>query len=168
MQLNHYNTEFNKQEFPITIVCHNITSPANVGSIFRAADAFGVHYIYFCESMPNLGARMQKTSRNAHNFIPFEMVDSTAAQLDLLTEKGYELVALEITSESIPLQEISLPKDKPIALVVGAENFGIPDTILAKTNIQTHIPMYGKNSSMNVAQALTLALYQITNCLANQ
>jgi tRNA G18 (ribose-2'-O)-methylase SpoU len=50
MQLTHYNSTFNKQTFPIILVCDNITNAPNIGSLFRTADAFGIEKIIFCGS----------------------------------------------------------------------------------------------------------------------
>jgi tRNA G18 (ribose-2'-O)-methylase SpoU len=42
MQLNHYNSKFNKNVFPIVFVTDMVMRPVNVGSLLRTADAFGV------------------------------------------------------------------------------------------------------------------------------
>jgi tRNA G18 (ribose-2'-O)-methylase SpoU len=49
--------------------------------------------------------------------------------------------------------------------VVGSERNGIENEILKCANSIYHIPMFGQNSSMNVAQATSIALYEITNSL---
>lgn len=165
MQLTHYNNRFEQKIFPLIIVCDQVSSPANAGSIFRAADAFGAQKIVFCGVLPTFGSRMQKTSRNTHNTVPFEFVSNIEAYMETLTEDDH-CIALEITSESKPIQELVLPKNKTIVLILGAESYGVREEILAQTEQQVHINMYGNNSSMNVAQALTIALYEITNQLA--
>ena len=52
-------------------------------------------------------------------------------------------------------------------LVVGSERNGIQHEILTCADSVYHIPMYGQNSSMNVAQATSIALYEITKLLSN-
>jgi tRNA G18 (ribose-2'-O)-methylase SpoU len=50
-----------------------------------------------------------------------------------------------------------------MALVVGSEINGVSAEILNISNQIVHINMYGKNSSMNVVQATSIALYEIIN-----
>ena len=75
------------------------------------------------------------------------------------------IIALEITKCGIALDQLKFDKKKPIALIIGNENFGISDAVLQQCNVTTHITMYGNNSSMNVVQAAGIALYEITNQL---
>lgn len=169
MQLSHYQTPFKKRMFPVTIVCDQITSPANVGSIFRAADAFGAEKIVFCgHVLPDFGRRMQKTSRSAEKYVPFEIHTEIMPVLERLVANGYLIYALEITEDSVPLNQVALAGTEKVVLVIGGENLGIEEEELTKAHVITHIDMYGTNSSMNVAQALSLALYQFTNYYVSQ
>jgi tRNA G18 (ribose-2'-O)-methylase SpoU len=47
--------------------------------------------------------------------------------------------------------------------VIGEENFGISEAVLQQMDAVVHIPMFGQNSSMNLVQATSVALYEITN-----
>lgn len=167
MQLDHQDTKFLKKTFPITVVCDQITSPANVGSIFRAADAFGVEKILFCgEVIPDFGRRMQKTARSTERFVPFEIAQGDIVEvLENLKAKGYKTISVEIADDSLPLAQVPIAIEDKIALVIGGESLGIAEEVLKMSDNITHITMYGYNSSMNVAQALTLALYEFTNRL---
>ena len=53
--------------------------------------------------------------------------------------------------------------NEKIALILGNERHGISASVLTKLNKSIYIPMYGKNSSMNVAQAAAIAAYTIIN-----
>lgn len=169
MQLTHESNRFSKTTFPVVLICDQITSPANVGSIFRLSDAFGVAKIVFCGGvLPDFSKRMQKTSRSTENYVKFEFKTQIETALAELKKEGYVILALEITDTSIPLPEIKIKANQKVALILGAENFGIGESVLEMADTITHIPMYGVNSSMNVAQAATIALYEITNQLQLQ
>ena len=73
-----------------------------------------------------------------------------------MKNKGYHIICLEITSESKPIHLFKVPIEKPIALMIGDENFGISEPVLKLSDSQIHIDMFGKNSSMNVVQAASL------------
>ena len=162
MQLTHYNTNFKKQKSPITLVCDNITNAPNLGSLFRAADAFGVEKIIFCGEYIPLGRKMTKTSRATEKVVDFEVSENALLEVTKLKENNYQIIALEITSNSKPIHSVRFSNKKPIALIIGDENFGVSDLILQISDSVIHINMFGQNSSMNVVQATRIALYEIT------
>jgi tRNA G18 (ribose-2'-O)-methylase SpoU len=164
-QLTHYNSNFKKQKFPITLVCDNVTSAPNIGSLFRVADAFGIENIIFCGKDISLGKRMTKTSRSTEKYVNHQIDESIEDALRDLKSKEYFLLALEITENSEDLTEFSLNTEQPIALILGDENFGISEAILETVDATIHINMFGHNSSMNVVQAASITLYELTKQL---
>lgn len=108
---------------------------------------------------------MTKTSRATEKTVSYEIHDKTINILKDLKLKSYKIICLEITDTSKPVYSFDFSKEKPIALVVGNENFGISKEILEFSDSVVHIEMYGQNSSMNVVQATNIALYEITKQL---
>ena len=106
--------------------------------------------------------KINKTSRSTHLHVAYELFETKEALSDYLTSNDFEIIALEITSESKPLAEVEIPKNKKIALLIGNEIDGISETFLKKSHQVIHIEMFGKNSSMNVVQATGIALYELT------
>ena len=166
MQLTHYNSVFKKQIFPITIICDNVTNAPNIGGLFRIADAFGVEELIFCGEDIPLGKRMKRTSRSTEKYVKYYVENDIQKVLDGLKSKNYHLIALEITEDSKPINDCKIPKDKPIALIIGNENHGVSEVVLNHINETVHINMYGKNSSMNVVQATAITLYELTKQLS--
>lgn len=162
MQLNHYNTNFTKREFPITLICDNVTNAPNIGSLFRISDAFGIEKLILCGSNITLGRKMAKTSRATEKVVPYKITNNALEHVKKLKSNGYNIYALEITKNSIPIHKASFEKNQKIALVIGDENFGVSDEILKLSDGIFHIDMFGQNSSMNVVQATNIALYEIT------
>jgi len=165
-QLHHDTNTFIKKRFPITIVCDRVNSPANIGSIFRIADSFGIEHIYFCgQDITVISKRMLRTARSTHMMIPHQTEEKIEEVIDKLKIDGYTIIGLEITQNSIPISEHDFSSMDKIALVLGDENLGISENVLTKTAKNVHINMYGTNSSMNVATATGVALYEITQQL---
>lgn len=162
MQLNHYNTKFNKQTLPITLVCDNVNKALNIGSLFRIADAFGIEELIFCGKNISIGKRITKTSRATENFVNYKIEADIEAVLLQLKAIDYYTIALEITENSAPLHQFQLKTQQPITLIIGNENFGVSDSVLKQCNATLHINMYGNNSSMNVVQAASIALYEFS------
>lgn len=143
------------------LLCDGVNGPANMGSIFRACDAFGVQRIISNRKIPVDSARFRKTARNTQTRLEFQSESDLLEIIEELKAADYEILALEITASSIPLAQSKLTTKKKIALIVGDENHGISEEVMNLTAEVVHIPMYGQNSSMNVAQATAIALYQI-------
>ncbi len=165
MQLNHYNTNFKKQTFPITLVCNNVTNAPNIGSLFRISDAFGIEKLILCGENIQLGRKVAKTSRATEKVVSYEINGNASEVIENLKSKNYQIISLEITDSSKPIHKVQFSKEKPIALIIGDENFGVSEDILNKSSNIIHINMFGQNSSMNVVQATNIALYEITKQL---
>ena len=164
-QLNHYNTTFKKQKSSITLVCDNITNAPNIGSLFRIADAFGIEQLIFCGTDISLGKRMTKTSRSTEKYVNHKIEAHIKDVIADLKDKNYFLIALEIAENSQDLSQFTLNTIQPNAIILGDENFGISDAILETVDVVVHINMYGNNSSMNVVQATSITLFEITKQL---
>lgn len=139
---------------------------ANIGGLFRLADAFNIEKIIFTGTPVNLSSnRLKRTARATVNTVPNEFFEDPLRPLKLYMEMGYEPVALEITEDSRPIHEIKFGNKKKILLVVGNERHGITSDLLQKIDLKVHINMYGRNSSMNVSQAAGIAFYEISKTL---
>ena len=161
-QLTHDSHAVKDVPNEIILICDHVKSPANIGAIFRLADAFQVSEIIFCGvSIDVSSSRLKKTARNTYTFIRFRESESIETTLQELHDNAYTSIALEITSKSTPIQDFKSSIHKKLVLLIGDENYGVSEHILEKVHHTLHIPMYGKNSSMNVAQATAIALYAL-------
>ena len=165
MQLNHYNTNFTNQIFPITLICDNVTNAPNIGSLFRIADAFGIEKLILCGDDISLGRKMAKTSRATEKIVNYEVNRDALEVIQDLKSKNYQIISLEITNSSQAVHNVQFSTNKPIALIIGDENFGVSEHILNISDVIIHIEMFGQNSSMNVVQATNIALYEMTKQL---
>lgn len=144
------------------VVCDNIRSLENIGSIFRTADALGVSKIFLCGisgKPPN--DKISKTALGAEKTVPFEHVKQTGRLIDKLKKSKINIVALEQDKWAVDYRKFE-PKF-PLALVVGNEVKGISKSILKKCNKIIVLPMAGKKESLNVSVAFGVAGYHIIN-----
>ena len=150
----------------MVLILDELTSPANIGSLFRLADAFNVEKVILCGPRVDLNSnRLRRTARSTIGKVAFEEFKSTSLACEKYSANGFSLIALEITGDSTPLDSYRIKQYTKIALIVGNERSGINEEVLKKTDVRVHIQMFGKNSSMNVAQATGIALYEITRSL---
>lgn len=165
-QLTHEQTKIEQRTFPVTVVCDDIIISENVGAMFRVAEALGAERLILMgqTSVPP-NRKIRKASRSTDKYVSYEHCENKQQVLDELKQKGYELIGVEITNNSIPLTEYSVPKNKPIALFLGAEKYGISEDVLPHLDECVVIEMYGNNSSMNVVTAFSIVLYEVTRQL---
>ncbi|PWG06373.1 TrmH family RNA methyltransferase [Polaribacter aquimarinus] len=164
-QLTHYDIENSQKKFPITIVCDAIRTPENIGMCFRISESFGVEKIYFHESSPSIDNRkVINTARNTINQIEHDSYVNFEEIITKLKEEGNTIIGIEITDKSINIQDFNFKNHEKIVLLLGSERNGIENINLVDETIA--IPMYGRNSSMNVIHSLAITLYEVTNQLA--
>ena len=160
-QLTHVDIKNNQQQFPITIVCDAIRTPENIGMCFRISESFGVQKIYFEESSPSTENRIvKKTARNTISQIKHAVYNDFNEIIHQLKAEGNTIIGIEITDKSINIQDFNFKNHKKIVLLLGSERNGIENINLVDETIV--IPMYGRNSSMDVIHSLAITLYEIT------
>jgi len=155
-------------------ILYNIRSIHNVGSIFRTADAAGIEKLYLCGVTPSPLDRFKKkrqdfvkVSLGAEDSVTWEKIGSTIdppETLDLiqkLKKDGYAIVSLEQNNASLSHTDKKIKVNKNIALIIGNEVDGIPQSILDVSDYIIEIPMRGKKESLNVSVSFGIAAYEL-------
>lgn len=156
LQLSHSEVVNQKAHQEISIICDGITAPDNMGLIIRLADAFDANTIHFfgIETLPK---KAEKVARSASNWINIIKVKTELKASDISSFPG-TVLALELTKRSASIKNFEKPQG-PISIVVGNEKGGVSEACLETIKDHVHIPMFGKNSSINVSTALAIALF---------
>lgn len=146
----------------IHIVLDNIRSAFNVGSIFRTADGAGsVEKIYLCGITADVdNPKLEKTGLGAIELINSEHYDTTADAIEELKELNIPIYGVELLDIAKDFQKIGYPSE--LAIVLGHEKKGIQKEILDLCDDIIYIPMRGLKESLNVANAASIILYEIT------
>jgi len=145
---------------PVYLVCDNIRSLWNVGSIFRSADGAGIAKIFLC-GITGTPPRPEitKTALGAEESVPWEAFQDPGKAVVLLKRQGIPVFVLEQTDKSSLLWDA--PLDLPLAVVVGNEVDGVSPHVVALADGALEIPMHGIKESLNVAVACGIVLYEI-------
>ena len=143
------------------VVCHNVRSLHNVGSIFRTADGAGVTKLYLCGYTGHPPRpEISKVALGAENAVPWEHHYQTWRVLDRLRAQGVQIIALENRVEgSVDYRDVR-PRF-PAALLLGNEVKGLSPGLLKRADVIMHIPMHGVKESLNVAVAFGIAVYKL-------
>jgi tRNA G18 (ribose-2'-O)-methylase SpoU len=142
----------------IYVICDNIRSLENIGSIFRTSDAFKIDKIFLCGicgKPPH--HKISKTALGAEKWMKWEYCPSVWKLVERLKKEKVSIVALEQGGT-----DISKFKPKfPLALVIGNELKGVSKSVLKRSDKVVSIPMKGKKESLNVAVAFGIAVYKL-------
>lgn len=160
-QLEHENTPKDTSNTEICILANLVESPANLGAIFRLGDAFGVKKIFLSTSQVSMmeSNRFKRMSRSTEKYLSFHVEEDIQSLIEHIKSMSIPLYALESTTQSKSIT--STTKITKVALLMGSERNGIPSQLLDLCEASFHIPLYGHNSSINVAQATAIALYEL-------
>jgi len=142
------------------IICDDIRSLHNVGSIFRTSDAVGGDKVYLCGITGRPGRlkadeKLSKVALGAEKIVPWEYRKQAWRLVEELKSQGFEIVSLELTPESINYTKFK-PKF-PLALIIGNEVTGIKKSLLSRSDKCIEIPMRGQKESINVSVAFGIA-----------
>ena len=149
-----------EQELPFYVICDNIRSLENIGSIFRTADALKINKIFLCGicgKPPH--QKISKTALGAEDWIKWEYYGSGWRAIEKLKKEKVFVAVLEQTKNSLIYTKFE-PKF-PLALVIGNEVKGVSPSILKRADKVISLPMFGRKESLNVAVAFGIAAYEI-------
>jgi tRNA G18 (ribose-2'-O)-methylase SpoU len=168
LQLTHHEVLVREpRRFPIRVLAMDLEGAMNVGGLFRIADALGVEHLYLAGSSARPpDPKLRRASRSTEKYVSYSWAADGVALARELKESGCLLVSLELTSSSTDVRELGWDGRQALCLIVGSENTGVAQALLDLSDHTLHIPMLGHNSSMNVATACGIAVFELTRALA--
>lgn len=144
----------------VALMLDGVQSPFNVGGIVRTAAALKVETLYLAgNTTPPSHPRARQLSMGTERYLRLVESVSGAEAVSAARADGFEVVALELTDEAVPMYEASLGSD--VCLIVGNEDHGLGKETLASVTSAVFIPQLGKVGSFNVATATAMALYEL-------
>lgn len=133
-------------------VCVNIGYDFNIATIIRNSNAFSAAKVVIYgrkryDKRGTVGTHNYTHVINKQSFTEFRE-----------TLQGYHVVGIDNVPNAKPLEDFIWPK-KPVAMVFGQEQIGIPEEILAICDDVVYIRQYGSVRSLNVGTASGIAMY---------
>jgi len=152
----------NSNRTPIIIILDGLTDIGNVGIIFRLADALRIERIIIYNYSKVFNNKLlHRKSRATTQYVPYEYTNNINDIISL--KQKHKFVILDKTNYSVPYFKTEY--SKPICLIIGSEINGVSEELIKLAEQSIHLPMYGINTSINVATATSVALYHIYNQL---
>ncbi|WP_432255746.1 23S rRNA (guanosine(2251)-2'-O)-methyltransferase RlmB [Limimaricola sp. AA108-03] len=145
---------------PRLLLLDRVTDPHNVGAILRSAEVFGARAVIGVQrhSAPETGA-LAKTASGALERQPYLRVRNLADTMGRLKEMGYLVLGLAGEAEQSIERAIAGKRDRPVALVLGAEGPGLRERTRETCDALVRIDAAGGFGSLNVSNAAAVALY---------
>lgn len=162
-KLKRFLRDYRRQHQPdldLVALLQSVEYPANVGSIFRVADAAALTELVLTGITPTPPhPTIDKVGRFKSLRVPWRYEKDPVAAARQLKADGYHLVAVELAEGAVPYHEYDYPHKT--CLVVGHEDHGVTKATLAVCDTAVFLPMYGKGRSLNVHVALSIVIYHI-------
>ena len=145
-------------ETTLILMLDGISDPQNLGACLRNADATGVAGVVIPRSRGvGLTASARKVASGAAENVPVISVANLARTIDVVKESG--VVVVGTAGDALAsLYDVELCG--PHAFVLGTEGKGLRQLTRKKCDCLLSIPMHGKLSSLNVASASAVLLYE--------
>jgi TrmH family RNA methyltransferase len=132
------------EQRPVALALWRVSDPGNVGTLIRAADAFGASVELSSGSADPTGPKALRASAGAVFRVP--LGEAAGRRIGLVAHGCTSLRELELGEATV--------------FVVGSEREGLPEEVLARCESVATIPTPGPAESLNVAAAGAIALYE--------
>ena len=147
-------------EAPRVILLDRVTDPHNVGAILRSAEVLGASAVIGTRhhSAPETGA-LAKTASGALERQPYLRIRNLADGIIALQKMGYLVLGLDGEAEITIEAAVAGKRDRPVALVLGAEGPGLRERTKETVDALVRIDAGGAFGSLNVSNAAAIGLY---------
>ncbi|MDX2131213.1 MAG: RNA methyltransferase [Planctomycetota bacterium] len=159
------------------VVVEGLTSPENLGSIFRSTAALGgerVGVVLCPRTCDPLYRRVVRVSMGNVLRVPFERTEAWPGALDALRDAGFRVVALTPDAGATDIRELPAAGRAAeggsggasggvlrYALLLGSEGFGLSEAAMARADVRARIPQAPGVDSLNVGVACAVALHRL-------
>ena len=141
------------------VVIDGVTDTTNIGAIFRSAAALGIDAVLLTpDSCDPLNRRAVRVSMGSVFLVPWTWVDSSLQQLSRL---GFKTAAMALSDNSRSIDNPVLANAPRLAIVMGTEGDGLPQTTINHADYVVRIPMAHNVDSLNVAAAAAVAFWEL-------
>jgi len=147
-------------EAPRVLLLDRVTDPHNVGAILRSAEVLGASAVVGMRhhAAPETGA-LAKTASGALERQPYLRVRNLADAIKELQSMGYLVLGLDGEADITVESALEGKRDRPVALVLGAEGPGLREKTKETVDVLVRIDAGGGFGSLNVSNAAAIALY---------
>lgn len=146
-------------DIPFFVLLDGVEDPHNLGAIIRTAEGAGVNGLFIPERRAaGLTESVSLVSAGAVEHIRIAQVKNMARTMDELRKRNIWLVGAEGDRQRFWFE---FDYTMPVGLVFGSEGRGLRPLIRNKCDDILSLPLFGQVSSLNVAAAASVFLYEV-------
>lgn len=144
------------------VILENIRSAYNVWNVIRTADSLWWNvWITWYTPSPVDNPKVCKTSLWAENTVWLRQFDFASDAVKEARNMWLEVIAAELTKDSVPLWDYSCKSEKWIAVIFGNEVDWVMEKTLREVDKVVEIPMKWIKESMNVGQSTAIFMWEL-------
>ncbi|MBD8703518.1 RNA methyltransferase [Frigoribacterium sp. CFBP9039] len=144
------------------VVLEDIVDHTNVGAIFRAVAGLGADAVLVTPRCADpLYRRSVRVSMGTVLQVPWTRLPDWPEGGELLRAAGFEVAALALSDDAVPLDAYAADPPERVALLLGTEGDGLSRAALRSSDVVVTIPMLHGVDSLNVAAASAVALWAL-------
>ena len=141
------------------LVAVSVADPGNAGTLLRCAEAAGADGVIFAGTGADpYGPKAVRASAGSIFRLPPALADDPAAVLADLRGRGLRALGAA-AGRGLPYDRADLRE--PLALVVGSESHGLPDSLSGCVDEWVHVPLGGQAESLNVGAAAAVLCFEV-------
>lgn len=142
------------------VVIHGVVDSTNIGAIFRSAAALGIDAVLLTtDSCDPFNRRSVRVSMGSVFLVPWTWLEGGLAELQAL---GFTTASMALSDNSISLDDPRLKQAERLAIIMGTEGDGLPQSTIDGADYVVRIPMSHQVDSLNVAAASAVAFWELT------
>ena len=143
---------------PLVLVADGVQNPGNLGGLLRTAEAAGASGAILTGACADpFSWKALRGSMGSAFRLPLLRGLTIEQALDALEARG---VAVLATAQDGERRYDEADLRGPVALVVGSEGAGLPDSVRARATARLRVPLAGPVESLNVGVAAALVLFE--------
>lgn len=148
--------ELDKTRSGLVVAFYNVLGDFNLSSGIRNANWYNIEKVWI------IGRKKwdRRGAVGAHNYIDVDHNIEISSVITMYRNRGYRIVAAEITDNSTPLENYVWERDT--FLIFGEEGAGLSTEILDECDDVVHISARGSVRSLNVATCSGTFMYDYT------
>lgn len=143
------------------LLLDQVQDPGNVGTLIRTADAAGFSGVFLGEGTADIySTKVLRSMQGSHFHLPIVSGDLFEIVAQLKAQK-VPLYGTELNKEAVTYTKVAASDS--VALILGNEGQGVQKALLAETDQNIYIPIYGAAESLNVGIAGGILMYHFVS-----
>jgi TrmH family RNA methyltransferase len=148
----------------LVLIAYQLRDPGNLGSIIRSASAAGASgLVVVAPSVDLYDPQTVRATMGSMFVLPIVRLPDPA-ELDAwyarVRAQGFPLLVVASSAQAVHVY-FDLDLSGPLALLVGSERRGLPQSVRDGADLQARLPVSGRATSLNASAAAAALLYEI-------